>query len=41
MQTIAQGFRSVTVIFNLNLDRFLTTATVIGSLYMAAYIMIG
>jgi hypothetical protein len=41
MQTIAQGYKSVSLLVELNWDRILTTATVIGSLYAAAYIMLG
>lgn len=41
MQTLAKGYKSVTVLVNLNLDRVLTTATVIGSLYFSAYLIIG
>ena len=41
MQTIIQGYRSVSVLVNLNLDRVLTTATVIGSLYVSAYLILG
>lgn len=40
MQTIAQSYNSVKVLVNINLDRFLTTATVIGSLYFSAYILL-
>lgn len=40
MKTIARGFQNVTFIVNINLDRFLTTATVIGSLYFSAYILL-
>ncbi len=41
MQTLANGYKSMTVLVNLNLDRVLTTATVIGSLYFATYIFLG
>lgn len=41
MQTIAKGYKSMSLLVNLNLDRFLTTATVIGSLYFSAYLILG
>ncbi len=41
MQTLAKGYKGMTVLVNINLDRFLTTATVIGSLYFAAYLILG
>ncbi len=41
MQTIVESYKSVSVLVNLNLDRFLTTATVIGSLYFATYLILG
>lgn len=41
MQTIAQGYKSMKVLVTINLDRVLTTATVIGALYFSAYILLG
>lgn len=41
MQTLAKGYKGVSVLVKLNLDRLLTTATVIGSLYFSAYIILG
>ena len=41
MDTIAKGYKSVSLLVELNLDRFLTTATVIASLYAGAYFMLG
>lgn len=41
MQTLTKGYRGMTVLVKLNLDRLLTTATIIGSLYFAAYIILG
>ena len=40
MQTIAKGYRSVSLLVEINLDRILTTATVVGSLYASAYFML-
>ncbi|MEL6571011.1 MAG: hypothetical protein AAFQ64_05100 [Pseudomonadota bacterium] len=41
MQTIAKSYKSMSVLVNLNLDRLVTTATVIGSLYFATYLFLG
>ncbi len=41
MQTIAKGYKSMSVLVNLNLDRVLTTATVVGSLYFSTYLLLG
>lgn len=41
MQTITAGYKSVSLLVNLNFDRVLTTATVIGSLYLSAYLILG
>ena len=41
MQTIAQGYKSMKILVNINRDRVLTTATVIASLYISAYILLG
>ena len=41
MHTIVKGYKGVSVLVNLNLDRFLTTATVVGSLYFSAYLILG
>lgn len=40
MHTLTEGYKSVKILVNINLDRFLTTATVIGSLYFSAYILL-
>ncbi|MEJ6398206.1 hypothetical protein [Yoonia sp. 208BN28-4] len=40
MQMIAQGYRGVSVLVELNWDRLLTTATIVGSLYAASYIVL-
>jgi len=40
MEMISESYKSVKVLVNINLDRFLTTATVIGSLYFSAYILL-
>ena len=41
MQTIAKGYKSVSLLVELNWDRILTTATVIASLYASTFIMLG
>ncbi len=38
MQTLAQGYRGLSVLVELNIDRLLTTGTIIASLYLASYI---
>jgi len=40
MQTIAKSYKIASLLIELNWDRILTTATVIGSLYASAYIML-
>lgn len=40
MQTLAQGYRGLSVLVELNWDRLLTTATIVGSLYAASYIVL-
>jgi hypothetical protein len=41
MQKITQGYKSVSLLVELNWDSILATATVISSLYAGAYIMLG
>ncbi len=38
MQTLAQSYRGVTVLFNLNWDRILYTGALVGALYAGAYV---
>ena len=38
MQTLAQGYKGMTVLLNLNWDRILTTAALIGALYAGSYV---
>ena len=38
MQTIAQGYRGMSLLMRLNWDRFLMTAAMIAALYAGAYI---
>ena len=38
MQTLAQGYKGVTVLVHLNWDRFLFTGTLIAALYGGAYL---
>ena len=38
MQTLAQGYRGMTILVNLNWDRILFTGALIGALYAGAYV---
>lgn len=38
MQTIAQGYRGMSLLMRLNWDRFLTTGALVAALYAGAYI---
>ena len=38
MQTIAQGYRGMSLLMRLNWDRFLMTAALVAALYAGSYI---
>jgi len=40
MQTLAKGYTGLRFLVNMNLDRVLSTATVIGALYFSAYVFL-
>lgn len=38
MQTIAQGYKGMTILVNLNWDRIIYTGTLVAALYAGAYV---
>jgi hypothetical protein len=40
MHTIAQSYRSLSFLFTINWDRLVTTAVIIGSLYVSTFIIL-
>lgn len=38
MQTLAQGYRGMTVLLNLNWDRIICTGVLVAALYAGAYV---
>ncbi len=38
MQTLAQGYRGVSVLLTLNWDRIIYTGALVGALYAGAYV---